>query len=113
MGTFRFGKSSVVFRSKIASILALNSWRPFLPTVDGQSAARAASSASQQADGGFHATGHPIAASFETGETWFYDYRTRKMTPGEKLVEPRWHPEDQPAPGPAGKVPRDWEACLH
>ncbi len=54
-----------------------------------------------------------LAASFEPGETWFYDYRTRKMIPGEKLAEPRWHPEDQPAPGPSGKVPHDWESRLH
>jgi hypothetical protein len=71
------------------------------------------SSPSQHASKHFHATGHPIAASFEPGEAWFYDYRTRKMIPGENLAEPRWHPEDQPAPGPAGKVPRDWESRLH
>jgi hypothetical protein len=35
------------------------------------------------------------------------------MIPGEKLAEPRWHPEDQPVPGPAGKVTRDWESRLH
>ena len=71
------------------------------------------SSPSQHASKHFHATGHPIAASFEPGETWFYDYRNGKMIPGEKLVEPRWHPQDQPVPGPAGKVPRDWESRLH
>ena len=71
------------------------------------------SSPSQHASKHFHATNHPIAASFEPGETWFYDYRNRKMISGEKLAEPRWHPEDQPAPGPAGKVPRDWESRLH
>jgi len=38
------------------------------------------SSPNQHASKHFHATGHPIAASFEPGETWFYDYRTRKMT---------------------------------
>ncbi|HEY6344348.1 MAG TPA: UBP-type zinc finger domain-containing protein [Bryobacteraceae bacterium] len=71
------------------------------------------SSPSQHASKHFHATGHPIAASFEPRETWFYDYRTRKMIPGPQLAEPRWRPEDQPAPGPAGKVPRDWESRLH
>jgi hypothetical protein len=71
------------------------------------------SSPSQHASKHFDVTGHPIAPSFEPGETWFYDYRTRKMIPGEKLAEPRWHPEDQPVPGPAGKVPRDWESRLH
>jgi hypothetical protein len=71
------------------------------------------SSPSQHASKHFHATGHPIAASFEPGETWFYDYPTRKMIHGEKLAEPRWHPEGQPAPGPSGKVPHDWESRLH
>jgi hypothetical protein len=40
---------------------------------------------------------HPIAASFEPGEIWFYDYWTRKMIPGERPAEPQWHPESQPA----------------
>jgi hypothetical protein len=71
------------------------------------------SSPSQHASKHFHATGHPIVASFEPGETWFYDYGTRKMVLGEKLAEPRWHPEGQPAPGPSGKVPHDWESRLH
>jgi hypothetical protein len=71
------------------------------------------SSPSQHASKHFHATGHPIMASFEPGETWFYDYRTQKMIPAQRLAAPRWHPEDQPAPGPAGKVPRDWESRLH
>lgn len=41
------------------------------------------SSPSQHASKHFQATGHPIAASFEPGETWFYDYRTRRMTPAK------------------------------
>jgi hypothetical protein len=71
------------------------------------------SSPSQHASKHFHTTGHPIAASFEPGETWFFDYRNGKMIPGERLADPRWHPEGQPAPGPAGRVPRDWESHLH
>ena len=39
------------------------------------------SSPSQHATKHFHATGHPIAASFEPGETWFFDYRTRRWFP--------------------------------
>lgn len=71
------------------------------------------SSPAQHATKHFHATGHPIIASFEPGEHWFYDYRTGEMIAGEKLAPPRWHPEHQPAPGPSGKVPRDWESHLH
>jgi hypothetical protein len=71
------------------------------------------SSPGQHATKHFQATGHSIAASFEPGEAWFYNYETEEMIRGEKLAPPRWHPEDQPAPGPAGNVPRDWEAKLH
>jgi hypothetical protein len=60
----------------------------------------------------FQKTGHPIIASFEPGETWFYDFETQEMFEGEPLAQPRWHPADQPTPGPAGKVPRDWESRL-
>jgi hypothetical protein len=38
------------------------------------------SSPSQHASKHFHATGHTVAASFEPGETWFYDFRTRKCS---------------------------------
>jgi len=61
----------------------------------------------------FHSTGRPIAASFELGETWFYDYQARKMVPGRRLAEPWWRPEDQPVPGAAGKAPDDWEYRFH
>jgi hypothetical protein len=71
------------------------------------------SSPSQHSLKHFHATGHPVAASFEPGETWFYDFRTKRMFEGPKLAEPRWHPESQPAPGPAGRVPPDWQLRLH
>jgi len=70
------------------------------------------SSPSQHATKHFDTTGHPIVASFEPGETWFYDYPTGRMIRGEKLAPPRWHPDDQPAPGPAGRVPLDWESQL-
>jgi hypothetical protein len=71
------------------------------------------SSPSQHASKHFHATGHAVVASFEPGETWFYDFRTRKMFEGQKLAEPRWRPESQSAPGPTGKVPPDWQSRLH
>lgn len=58
-------------------------------------------------------TGHPIVASFEPLQTWFYDYQKQKIVKGKRLQPPRWHPEAQPVPGPEGKVPRDWESRLH
>lgn len=67
----------------------------------------------QHATRHFHATKHPIIASFEPGETWFYDFRTEDMTEGAHLAAPRFHPESQPTPGPAGKVPPDWQDHLH
>jgi hypothetical protein len=71
------------------------------------------SSPGQHATKHNHATGHPIVASFEPGEAWFFDYRNGRTIPGEKLAGPRWHPEHQPAPGPAGKVPHDWQSRLN
>ena len=44
---------------------------------------------------------------------WFWDYRTEKVFAGPELAAPRWHPEDQPVPGPAGLVPPDWQSKLH
>jgi hypothetical protein len=32
---------------------------------------------------------------------------------GPPLAEPEHHPLDQPVPGPAGRVPRDWRSHLH
>ncbi|HEV3277811.1 MAG TPA: UBP-type zinc finger domain-containing protein [Terriglobia bacterium] len=57
--------------------------------------------------------GHPIVASFEPLQSWFYDYENRKVIRGPRLASPRWHPETQPAPGPEGKVPPNWESLLH
>jgi len=51
--------------------------------------------------------------SFEPGEDWFYDYETQGMIPGVELLPPHAHPQSQPVPGPAGKVPANWESLLH
>lgn len=58
-------------------------------------------------------TGHPIITSFEHGENWFYDYRTRDFFTGPKLPGPHAHPLDQPVPGPAGRVPAEWQSLLN
>jgi Zn-finger in ubiquitin-hydrolases and other protein len=58
-------------------------------------------------------TGHPIITSFEHGEDWFYDYRTGEFFAGPKLPGPHGHPLDQPVPGPAGRVPIEWQSLLH
>jgi hypothetical protein len=70
-------------------------------------------SPNQHATKHHHATGHPIIASYEPGERWFWDYRTEDFFKGPSLAPPQSHPADQPVPGPAGRVPPDWESLLH
>jgi hypothetical protein len=71
------------------------------------------SSPSQHATRHATTTGHRVIRSFEPGETWFWDYTTESAFDGPKLAAPEHHPLDQPTPGPAGRVPRDWERYLH
>ena len=71
------------------------------------------SSPKQHATAHFHATSHPIIASFEPGEAWFYDYKTEEFVDGPALVAPRWHPEEQSVPGPKDRVPSDWQRLLN
>ena len=61
----------------------------------------------------FRATGHPVIRSFEPGEDWFWNYETSELyEAGPELAPPVSHPEDQPAPGPRGRVPADWTETL-
>ncbi len=68
---------------------------------------------------GQHATahassaGHHVMQSFEPGEDWFWDYASEQMLDGPRLADPTHHPVDQPAPGPAGRVPSDWQQHIH
>src|SRR5215468_2649888 len=70
------------------------------------------SSPGQHASKHAAAAGHPIITSFEPGEDWFYDYEKREMIKGAELLPPHSHLQNQPVPGPAGKVPVDWESLL-
>ena len=57
---------------------------------------------------------HPVIRSFEPGEAWFYDYRSDEMYEGgPALAPPEHHPLDQTVPGPADRVPPDWQAHLN
>jgi hypothetical protein len=56
---------------------------------------------------------HPLLTSFEPDEDWFYDYVRDEYGEGPPLAPPKHHPLDQPTPGPAGRVPDDWEIQLH
>jgi hypothetical protein len=60
----------------------------------------------------FHETGHPVIQSFEPGEDWFWNYDTNGYLEGPLLAPPRSHPADQTVPGPAERLPRDWERIL-
>jgi hypothetical protein len=57
--------------------------------------------------------GHPVAQSYEPGEDWFWDYALEEDLDGPRLAPPRHRPLDQSAPGPAGRVPADWQEKLH
>jgi hypothetical protein len=50
--------------------------------------------------------------SFEPGEDWWWDYEAAAWADGPALAPPTSRPEDQPVPGPAGRVPEDWRAEL-
>ena len=56
---------------------------------------------------------HPIVRSFEPDEDWFYDFVSDQYAEGPELAPPNEHPADQPIPGPAGRVPPDWESHLN
>ncbi|RFA12011.1 hypothetical protein B7R21_11815 [Subtercola boreus] len=60
----------------------------------------------------FRETGHPVIQSFEPGETWMFDYRTEAVFEGPSLAAPTHHPLGQTTPGPADRVPTDWESQL-
>jgi hypothetical protein len=71
------------------------------------------SSPAQHASAHAAATGHPIVQSFEPGEDWFWDYASQDYYDGPRLPDPQSHPESQPVPGPAGRVPADWRSRIH
>lgn len=71
------------------------------------------SSPSQHASAHAGATGHRVIQSFEPGEDWCWDYVDGRFTDGLRLAPPTSHPATQPAPGPAGRVPADWQHRLH
>jgi Zn-finger in ubiquitin-hydrolases and other protein len=56
---------------------------------------------------------HRVIHSFEPGEDWFYDYAADEYVDGPDLVPPNHHPLDQTVPGPADRVPPDWQEQLH
>ena len=54
-------------------------------------------------------TGHPVIQSFEPGESWFWNFETGEAFDGPVLAAPHSHPSSQSVPGPAARVPADWQ----
>ena len=71
------------------------------------------SSPSQHATAHWRGTGHHVFQSFEPGEHWFWDYDQDVGVLGPELADPQHHPEDQPSPGPQGRVPENWRDLVH
>jgi hypothetical protein len=74
------------------------------------------SSPSQHASAHARDSGHPVIRSYEPGEDWMWHYPSEQYfegPPGVSLLPPEHHPISQPTPGPAGKVPADWQRHLH
>ena len=71
------------------------------------------SSPAQHASAHASSSGHPVIQSFEPGEDWFWNYEEQDYAEGPRLADPQHHPVDQPAPGPAGRVPGDWMQHIH
>jgi Zn-finger in ubiquitin-hydrolases and other protein len=71
------------------------------------------SSPAQHAGAHARESGHPVVRSFEPGESWFWDYARETYVRGPELAPPVAHPVSQPVPGPAERVPADWQRRLH
>lgn len=71
------------------------------------------SSPGRHASAHWKATGHAVMRTYEPGQDWWWDYSAGDYTLGPDLAPPMAHPEDQPTPGPAGRVPADWRSRLH
>ena len=71
------------------------------------------SSPSQHASRHANDQRHPIVQSYEPEEDWFWDYAEEDVVEGPALAPPVHHPLDQPTPGPAGRVPDDWQERLN
>jgi hypothetical protein len=67
----------------------------------------------QHATAHFRSTKHPVMQSFEPGENWFWNFESEQGFEGPQLAAPDSRPDDQPVPGPDGRVPDDWQSHLN
>ncbi|MGA3146668.1 MAG: UBP-type zinc finger domain-containing protein [Acidimicrobiales bacterium] len=70
-------------------------------------------SPSQHATAHAKGTEHSVIRSYEPGEDWFWDYQSNEFCDGPVLQAPEHHPLQQPTPGPADRVPANWQSLLH
>lgn len=70
------------------------------------------SSLGKHATAHYAQTGHRYIRTFEPGQDWYWDYQTQTMVTGIPLPPPQHHPLEQPTPGPADRVPADWQDRL-
>lgn len=71
------------------------------------------SSPGQHATAHWRDSGHPVMQSFEPGEEWGWHFEREESVDGLVLAPPTARPDEQPAPGPAGRVPDDWRSRIH
>ncbi|MBF4563157.1 UBP-type zinc finger domain-containing protein [Microbacterium sp. VKM Ac-2870] len=57
-------------------------------------------------------TGHRYIQSYEPGESWWWDFTEGRAVLGPSLAPPTSHPVSQSVPGPADRLPPDWESQL-
>lgn len=69
-------------------------------------------SLSRHGSGHFRETGHEVMQSFEPGEDWFWNFTTEEASDGLRLADPQHHPREQTVPGPADRLPADWQRLL-
>ncbi|MEP6853000.1 MAG: UBP-type zinc finger domain-containing protein [bacterium] len=70
-------------------------------------------SPAQHATAHYRATSHPLITSFEPGEDWYWNYDQETGYDGPRLADPQHHPVEQTVPGPAERVPADWQRHIH
>jgi hypothetical protein len=70
-------------------------------------------SPAQHATAHFRSTGHPVITSFEPGEDWFWDFTSETGFEGPRLAPADSRPAEQTVPGPADRVPPDWQQHIH
>ncbi|MDE9365506.1 UBP-type zinc finger domain-containing protein [Luteipulveratus sp. YIM 133132] len=71
------------------------------------------SSPGQHATAHFQQTGHPVMQSYEPGEDWFWSFEAQAPVDGPRLADPQSHPSGQSTPGPADRLPDDWQDHIH